>query len=199
MRGGFDQFIKEQRRNPGECLVTLVQFDDQYEVVYTAQPVNDVPKLVLQPRGSTALLDAVGRTIDDTGARLRAMKDGDRPDKVLFVVITDGYENVSEHYDNAKIAKMVAHQRDKYSWEFLYLGANQDAFAVAQTIGMHNNAVTYDAHALGAQAMFTSASAGVTGYRSGEDKTRGGIISQEAYGAILGGLQGGSATPPPKL
>lgn len=203
MMAGFDRFIDEQKHQPGECLVTLTQFDDHYDVVYTGMPIANVPKLVLEPRGMTALYDALAKTVKLTGDRLRSMRENDRPDKVLFVVITDGGENRSEVYPGpagaAKVRAMIEHQRSKYQWEFLYLGANQDAFLVAQGLGMHHNAVTYDAHTLGAQAMFTSASAGITGYRSGEDKTKGGIISQAAYGAVLGGLQSDSGSPPPKL
>src|SRR4051812_27922369 len=79
MRGGFATFVEEQKKLPGECLVTLTQFDDHYDVVYQGRPIAEVPALDLQPRGSTALLDAVGRTVDDVGARLAKMAKHDRP------------------------------------------------------------------------------------------------------------------------
>lgn len=192
MRGGFDSFIEKQKATVGECRVTLVQFDDQYDTVYTARPVAEVPKLELSPRGSTALLDAVGRTIDMVGLRLKNTPEGDRPSKVVFMIITDGMENASREYSNQKVASMTKHQQDKYGWEFMYLGANQDAYAVAMDIGILRNIIDYRADAKGASALFGAASAGITSHR--EEKTRGGIlVTQQAYDqavADLGGTPG---------
>lgn len=201
MMGGFDRFIQEQRKNPGECRVTLTQFDDHHDVVYTAMPIASVPKLSLVPRGMTALYDAIGKTIVSTGERLRAMRESDRPDKVLFVIITDGGENQSREYVGAvgaaKIATMTQHQRDKYQWEFIYLGANQDSFAVAQTIGIFQNVATYQPHVAGLDALFTCASAGISSYRSSEQKTSGSIIGQQAYDSAL--ANAASGTPNVKI
>jgi len=203
MMGGFDTFMADQRKNGGDCRVTLAQFDNMYDVVYTALTIDRVPNLVLEPRGSTALFDALARTITETGIRLRAMRESDRPDRVLFVTITDGEENASQEYKGpvgaARIAQMVKHQREKYSWEFLYLGANQDAFKAAEAIGMQLNAIAYHGDGFGAQAMFSSASAGVTGYRGGEEKCKGGIINQAAYDSAYTNLTGASGTPQIKI
>ena len=194
MRGGFDSFIRKQREIPGDCRVTLVQFDDKYDTVYTALPVHVVPPLVLEPRGSTALLDAVGRTINATGRRLHQMSEGDRPSQVLFVIITDGEENASHEFLGDKVATMTKHQREQYKWEFIYLGANQDAFAVAQKMGILRNAVTYQHHGDGAQAMFNACSASIGSYRSGGEQLNDNLIGQAVYDAELAKITG--STPP---
>jgi len=136
MRGGFDTLIAEQRKVAGECLVTLTQFDQEYEVVYAGKPIADVPKLALVPRGQTALLDAIGRTIATTGERLEKMKEKDRPGRVLVAIITDGQENASREYTAGQVAKMIAHQKEAYAWSFLFLGADENAIEVAKSYGI---------------------------------------------------------------
>lgn len=128
MEGGFNEFIKNQRTVPGECRVSLYQFDTQYEKVYANLPVSEVPPLNLVPRGGTALLDAVGRTIIATGDRLRNMPESQRPGKVIFLIITDGQENSSNEFRFDNIKAMVEEQRGKYSWEFVFIGAGIDTF-----------------------------------------------------------------------
>jgi hypothetical protein len=134
--GGLNTFITEQKKLPGDSLFTLVQFDTEYEFVHKGIPIRDVPAYRLVPRGSTALLDAVGRAIIETGERLRNMKERDRPGLVVFVILTDGQENSSREFQLAKIKEMVQHQQDVYKWQFTYLGANQDAFAEAGGMGI---------------------------------------------------------------
>jgi hypothetical protein len=134
--GGLNQFVEDQKKQGGEALFTLVQFDTEYEFVHKGVPVRDVPRLTLVPRGSTALLDALGRAIVETGERLTAMPEGDRPGLVVFVILTDGGENASREYTRAKVKEMVEHQQNAYKWKFTYLGANQDAFAEAGSIGI---------------------------------------------------------------
>src|SRR6476620_7328202 len=104
--GGFNQFLAEQQRHPGDCRLTLVQFDDRYEVLYLARPIADAARLTadtFEPRGSTALLDAIGRTIDATGARLAALPEAERPNRVLLAIVTDGQENASVHYTRDRV------------------------------------------------------------------------------------------------
>jgi len=91
------------------------------------------------PDGSTALLDAIGRTIDETGARLAAMSEADRPGKVIIAILTDGEENSSGTFTWAQISDMIRHQQDVYKWEFLFLGANQDAIATAARMNISRN------------------------------------------------------------
>lgn len=137
--GGMNSFIAAQKELPGEANLTLIQFDDQYETVYKG-PLRNAPQFTLIPRGWTALNDAIGRAIEETGTRLREMKEESRPGLVIFVILTDGEENSSREYSTEKIKSMIQHQESKYSWKFTYLGANQDAFAVGGSYGMTSNA-----------------------------------------------------------
>ena len=135
--GGVNTFITDQAKEPGEALLTLVQFDTEYEFLHKGVPVSQVPKYELVPRGMTALLDAVGRAINETGERLSKMPDQDRPSLVIFVVMTDGEENSSKEFTKAHIKEMIEHQQNVYNWQFTFLGANQDAFAEAGGLGIH--------------------------------------------------------------
>lgn len=142
--GGFAAFVDEQRKAAGECRVTLAQFDNQYDVVYSDRPIADVPALDLQPRGSTALLDAMGRTITDAGNRLAALPEAERPGTVIVAVMTDGMENASQEWTHAAIKALVEQQTQQYGWQFLYMGADQDAIEVGVGLGVAAaNSVTY--------------------------------------------------------
>jgi hypothetical protein len=149
---GFNEFIGQLRAAPGAVTLKLVQFDDQYETVLD-KPLSEVPTLTAEmfvPRGTTALLDAQGRTIIELGEELRNLPESDRPGKVIVMTMTDGMENASHQYTYARIAAMIAHQRDVYSWEFMYLGANQDAIRVAAGMGIPlNSAMTFAANNVG--------------------------------------------------
>lgn len=134
--GGLNRFVEDQKKRPGEALFTLVQFDTEYEFVHRAVPIGKVPHCSLVPRGNTALLDAVGRAIVETGERLAKMPEADRPGLVVFVIITDGQENSSREFTKTKVQEMISHQQDVYKWQFIYLGANQDAFAEAGDLGI---------------------------------------------------------------
>lgn len=137
--GGFNGIIENQRKLEGTAAVTLVLFDDEYEVVYSAKDINDVAPLTNKQyfaRGLTALLDAVGKTIDDVGLRLSNTPEEERPSKVLIIINTDGFENASREYTKEKVCEMVTRQREKYSWEFLFLGADIDAFGTARELGI---------------------------------------------------------------
>lgn len=135
--GGINAFIQEQAKQPGEALLTLVQFDTEYEFVHRATPISRVPPYKLVPRGSTALLDAVGRAINETGERLVKMPEGDRPGLVVFVITTDGQENSSKEFSKVQIKEMIERQQSKYNWHFTFLAANQDAFAEAGGLGIN--------------------------------------------------------------
>jgi uncharacterized protein YegL len=135
--GGIANFIEEQRKAPGEARLTLVQFDDVVETVYTAGDIRYTPAWELKPRGSTALLDALGKTITDTGKRLAAIPEAERPDLVTFVIVTDGGENASKEFKRDKINAMIREQQDTYKWQFVFLAANQDAFAEAGSLGIN--------------------------------------------------------------
>ena len=137
IEGGFAAFIDEQRKaGPGECLVTLAQFDDVYEVVYADRPLADVPPLDLHPRNSTALHDAMGRLITEAGEKLAAMPEDERPGTVIVAIMTDGYENASQEWHAPAIKALVELQTKQYGWEFLYMGADQDAVEVGAGLGI---------------------------------------------------------------
>ena len=159
--GGFDAFIAEQRRHPGDCRVTLAQFDDRYEVVYSDKPVAEVPRLDLRPRGSTALLDAIGRLVTDAGAHLASLPEAERPGTVVVGIMTDGYENSSREWTRPAIKSLLEQQADVYSWEFFYLGADQDAIEVGTGLGVPaNRSMTYSRDAAGYAMAATAAAVG---------------------------------------
>lgn len=133
--GGFDTFIAEQRTAPGQCRVTLAQFDNEYDEVYADRDIATVPSLVLVPRGSTALLDALGRLVVTAGERLAALPEQDRPGSVVVGVMTDGYENASRDWTHDRIKALIEQQSTEYGWQFLYLGADQDAIEEGAKMG----------------------------------------------------------------
>ena len=139
--GGINSFIDQQKQEPGEALLTLVQFDTEYEFVHSGVPVKQIPAFTLVPRGSTALLDAVGRAINETGARLAAMAESQRPALVVFVIVTDGAENSSREFTRDQIRTMVEHQQSAYKWQFTFLAANQDAFAAGGSMGIAQDGI----------------------------------------------------------
>ena len=142
--GGVNSFIRQQRDQPGEASLTLVQFDNEYEFVYRGANVQNVGDYRLHPRGSTALLDAVGRAINETGVRLSAMPENERPGLVVFVIVTDGMENASREFKRSTVRGMIEQQEKVYSWKFLFLAANETAFAEASGIGIgRKHAVKY--------------------------------------------------------
>lgn len=138
--GGVNQFLKQQRETPGECTLTLVQFDtsNPYEVLCDGRPIKDAADLGdnYQPRGGTPLYDAIGMGIVKTGEWLAAKPESERPEKVVFVTMTDGEENSSREYSKNLVAKMTKEQTEKYKWEFVYLGADHDAMKAGHDLGI---------------------------------------------------------------
>jgi hypothetical protein len=135
----FNDFIKTQLDVPGDARLTFVQFDDAYEVPVSASPVQDVPQLTAAtytPRGSTALLDAIGKTIKETDRRVSALPDAEKPGKIILAIFTDGMENASREYTAKHISDLIRLYRDQKGWEFLFLAANQDAIASAAAMHM---------------------------------------------------------------
>lgn len=172
--GGFNTFIEEQKKIPGNASLTFAQFDTEYEVVHENKPLDDVPPLdetTFRPRGATALLDAVGKTIDDTGKRLDGMSEENRPDKVIVAILTDGQENSSHQYSRSKVKEMIQHQKEQYQWEFIFLAANQDAFAEAISLGIDTkDAFNFQATPQGTRSAYSNMSAIVSQYRGGSGK-----------------------------
>lgn len=145
-RGGFDAHIAAQRGEPGTTRVTLAQFDNRYEIVYQNRDIADVPPLTLEPRGGTALLDAIGRFVTEVGAGLSALPEDERPGEVTVLVMTDGFENASTEWTGQAIRDLIAHQETVYSWDFVFLAANMDAVEVGERLGFAGGkSLTFDA------------------------------------------------------
>lgn len=181
--GGFNAFVKSQKEAPGEASMTLVQFDDAYEINYTAKPVAEVIDLnesTFVPRGWTALVDAIGKTIVTTGERLGKMDEADRPGKVIFVIQTDGGENASKEFTKDKIGEMIKTQTETYNWDFVFLGANQDAIQTGAGLGiLRGNSMTYASNAIGSQAVYSSVADSMTSYRGGDMSKKSQFFSED--------------------
>lgn len=181
MRGGFDGFIAKQVGQPGETLVTLAQFDDEYEVVYERVSVDAVPPLTLQPRGRTALLDAIGRFVTEIGSGLAAMPNGERPGDVTVLVITDGHENASVEWTLEAVRALIAQQESDYSWDFVFLGANMDAVEVGANLGFRpGKSLTYDADGDGVGGAWSAMSGYTTRKRSRGPAASASIVFEDA-------------------
>ena len=137
--GGYNSMLKKQREAEGEVLVSTVLFDDRTEVLYDRVPLEKLPQMTEKEyyvRGCTALLDAVGGAVRHIGNVHKYAREEDRPEKTIFVITTDGLENASREYSYDRVKKMVERQKEKYGWEFLFLGANIDAIETAGRFGI---------------------------------------------------------------
>lgn len=137
--GGYNTFVETHQKLPGEAKLTLVKFNSNYEIVHDGVDVKDVPPLTEAtyiPSDMTALLDAIGKTIDTVGKRLAKTPEDERPEKVIFAIITDGAENVSKEYTQEQVKQKTTHQREKYGWEFIFMGADQDAWGNGRGMGV---------------------------------------------------------------
>ena len=145
--GGFNGMIEKQKKEEGEAYVSVLLFDDRCEVLYDRIPLEKVEPMTEKQyyvRGSTALLDAVGQAIHKTAMIHKYAREEDRPEKTLFMITTDGMENASRMYTYAEVKRMIEHEKEKYGWEFIFMGANIDAAAEAARFGIHaSRAVTF--------------------------------------------------------
>jgi len=154
--GGFNGFVKNQA-GLGETSLTTVLFDDRYEILHDGV---DARKASLTreeyfTRGSTALLDAVGRTINDVGRRLGETPEASRPGKVIFVITTDGQENASREFGYGEVRRMITHQTEKYAWEFIFMGANIDVAEEGERLGIRGDrSFAFVASSAGVGGMF---------------------------------------------
>lgn len=170
--GGVNAFLQEQAKQSGDALLTLVQFDTEYEFVHRAVPIKQVPSYTLTPRGNTALLDAVGRAVNETGERLAKMAEEDRPGLVVFVITTDGQENSSKEFTKAQVKELIEKQQSQYKWQFTFLGANQDAFAEAGGMGIgYFGSAQHAPDKVGAAWHATSANVGRMRKQSSNEET----------------------------
>lgn len=164
MQGGINTFLDDQKKVPGKCRVSFVQFDDEYDEVYLDKKLKEVPPVVLIPRGATALLDAMGKSITNLRNHIAGLPAEKKPTKVLVTIITDGAENASVEWDRKKVFDLVKTCMNE-GWQFSYLGANQDAIAEAHKYGINaNSSMTYGAQFGG--VMMHSHSDAVTDWRT---------------------------------
>ncbi len=151
--GGYNAMLKNQSKEPGEAIITTILFDDKYELLHDRINLKGIASITDKEyyvRGSTALLDAIGRTINKIGNAQKHTAEAERAEKVLFVITTDGMENASREYGFDQIRQMVERQKDRYNWEFIFLGANIDAIETAACFGIcEDRAVNYNADSEG--------------------------------------------------
>lgn len=168
--GGFNGMLEKQKKNSGEGRITTVLFDDSYEILHDRldiRAVSDITSEEYYVRGSTALLDAIGKTIQKIDHTQGQVKEAFKADQVLFVITTDGMENASREYSAKQIKKMINRQKEEKNWEFLFLGANIDAIDTAEKLGIaKNRASNYHADTGGLKTCFTSIDKTISSYRS---------------------------------
>ncbi len=171
--GGYNSFLEKQKEEKGECLISTVLFDNTYELLHDRIDIRAVSPITEKEYcvgGSTALLDAMGRTINKIGNAQKHTAEEYRAEKVLFVIITDGEENSSREYSSDKVKAMIERQKEKYGWEFIFLGANIDAVETAARFGIANNrAQTYRSDSKGTELNFRELSSVVSEVRLGSE------------------------------
>ena len=151
--GGFNSLVEKQKKEKGVALVSTVLFDNHSEVLHDRVPVDKIQPMTDKDyfvRGSTALLDAIGGAIHHIGNVHKYARPEDRPTKTLFIITTDGMENASRRYTCEKVKAMIERQKERYGWEFLFLGANIDAVTTASMFGIERDmAVNYNSDSEG--------------------------------------------------
>lgn len=156
--GGYNSMLTKQKEEPGEALISTVLFDDRTEVLHDRISLADIRPMTGEQyyvRGCTALLDALGGAVHHIGTVHKYCREEDRPEKTIFIITTDGMENSSRIYTYDKVKKMVERQKERYGWEFLFLGANIDAIAAAGQFGIQpSRAVNYESDSSGTQLNF---------------------------------------------
>ena len=171
--GGFNAMLQKQKALPGACRITTVLFDNRYELLHDRIDIRAVSPMTereYQVGGSTALLDAIGRTIQKLASVQRNTAEEYRADKVMFVIITDGAENSSQEYSSQRVKAMIEHEKEKYGWEFVFLGANIDAVETAGRFGIApDRAVDYVPDGVGTELNFRAMSETVACFRATGD------------------------------
>lgn len=167
--GGFNSMLEKQKKEKGECYISTVLFDNVSEVLHDRVKLSEVEKLTDKDytvRGCTALLDAIGGAIHHIGNIHKYARNEDVPEHTVFVITTDGMENASRFYDSDKVKKMIERQKEKYGWEFLFLGANIDAVETAKSFGIGaDRAVKYKCDSAGTRLNYETMSAAISAFR----------------------------------
>ena len=168
--GGFNAMIEKQKNEEGDACVSTILFDNYVEVIHDRVDIRKVRPMTRRDyyvRGCTALLDAVGRTIRHIGNVHKYAREEDRPEKTLFVITTDGMENASREYSYERVRRMIEHEKEKYGWEFIFLGANIDAAREAARFGItEDRAVNYHADSVGTAVIYEAVSEAVCNVRA---------------------------------
>lgn len=180
--GGFNSFLKKQKEVEGECRITTVLFDHTYTLLHDRIDIQAVSPLTTKDYyvgGSTALIDAIGRTIDKLVKVQKITAEDYKAEKVMFVIITDGEENSSRVYTAKRVREMIELEKEKYGWEFIFIGANIDAVATAENFGISKDrAVNYVADSQGTALNFKCMTQAVSSYRTK------GKVCEESLNAI---------------
>lgn len=170
--GGFNRMLNEQKKLEGECRISTILFDQHVHLLHERMDIREIQPMTgaqYQPSGSTALLDAMGQTINRIGSAQKHTPVAQRAKQVLVVIITDGEENSSREYSRQQVRQMVEHQQRKFDWQFIFLGANMDAITTASHCGIHpGNASTYIADSAGTELNFSVLQQAVVSFRHGD-------------------------------
>ena len=173
--GGFNAMIRKQRGEAGQALVSTVLFDNHTEVIHDRVDIQNIPPMTRKDyyvRGCTALLDAVGKSIRHIANVHKYAREEDRPEKTVFVITTDGMENASREYNYEKVRRMIEKEKEKYGWEFLFLGANIDAAKEAARFGItEDRAANYHADSQGTAVIYEAVSEAVCSVRASRPMT----------------------------
>jgi uncharacterized protein YegL len=167
--GGFNRYLKDQKKEDEDATMTVALFDDRYELLYNNVDLHKVKKMTRDdwsPRGLTALYDAIGKTINDVESELKKVKKSQRPDKIMVAIVTDGGENASKEFNHDDIKKLIK-KKERDDWQFTFLAADQDAFSVGSSMGMSGgNTFSYTNTTTGNATMFDALSKGTKLFRS---------------------------------
>ncbi len=168
--GGFNSMIEKQKKQDGECIVSTVLFDDESRVIHDRVSLDEIRPMTEDDYfvgGCTALIDAIGGAIHHIGNVHKYAREEDVPENTIFIITTDGQENASHRYSSNKVKQMIERQKEKYGWEFLFIGANIDAVETAKCYGIdRNRAVNYNADAQGTSVLYETVSKAVCNVRA---------------------------------
>ncbi len=167
--GGFNALIEKQKKIPGEAIISTVLFDHEFEVIHNRTSLNNIKLMTAEEyyvRGTTALLDAIGRSILKMLNVYKKLRKNEKPEKTIFVITTDGMENASREFNRSQIKDLIEVQKEKYDWEFIFLGANIDAISTARDLGIREDRVAnYHLDSEGTHLNFKVLSNAVSEYR----------------------------------
>ena len=187
MEGGLNTFLEEQKKLDGEAYLTYFSFDDKTEKVFELQSLDKVEPIQILPRGSTALTDAIGSSINDVRQRNDRTPEGERAETVIFVVITDGFENSSYEYTASQVKEMVKDQESNQNWKFIFMGANIDSVTTSNNYGFtRGSTIDFAANEVGATKGSETLCAATSFYRASSTKSDSYEFSDGERSAAMG-------------